>query len=292
MLFWIVYIMQCMTCKIKALERCFASSNKFLQHTVVNGRWPISTWDKRAFFAGRMPQSSIAAYCSTSFQLCLFIDATGYRASFSLWWFVCKDLKSLIILPRLSLWDSSWQPPRIGYTHCSAALTKPSWSLQIIPILGSHAVKACHVIWLANDAPLRTCVMMLLGVVWCLQTLISLASIGSSGITGCMPLAIQKARKLSQHLENSKKAHSLSMLKAGGKCSGGGMNSCIPQNMLWHALSKTSSLQMLLKAIGKKCFILQAPEAAQVAYQEGSPWEAALDVPKQSFLSSSFFHLK
>ena len=240
MLFWIVYIMQCMTSKMKALERCVASSNKFLQHTVVNGRWPISTWDKRAFFAGRMPQSSIAAYCSTSFQLCLFIDATGYRASFSLWWFVCKDLKSLIILPRLSLWDSSWQPPRIGYTHCSAALTKPSWSLQIIPILGSHAVKACHVIWLANDAPLPTCVMMLLGVVWCLQTSISLASIGSSGITGCMPLASQKARKLSQHLENSKKAHSLSMLKAGGKCSGGGMNSCIPQNMLWHALSKTS----------------------------------------------------
>jgi len=29
-----------------------------------------------------------------------------------------------------------------------------------------------------------------------------------------------------------------------------------------------------------------------VAYQEGNPWEAALDVSKQSFLSSSFFHLK
>lgn len=78
---------------MKAYERCCASSNKFLQHTVVNGWWPISTWDKRVFFAGRMPQSSIAAYCSTSFQLCLFIDATGYRASFSLWWLVCKDLK-------------------------------------------------------------------------------------------------------------------------------------------------------------------------------------------------------
>lgn len=78
---------------MKAYERCFASSNKFLQHTVVNGWWPISTWDKRVLFAGRMPQSSIAAYCSTSFQLCLFIDATDYRASFSLWWLVCKDLK-------------------------------------------------------------------------------------------------------------------------------------------------------------------------------------------------------
>lgn len=77
------------------------------------------------------------------------------------------------------------------------------------------------------------------------------------------------------------------MLKAGGKCSGGAMNSCIPQNMSWQVLSKTSLLQRQ-----KVPPILRAPEAAQVAYQEGNPWEAALDVSKQSFLSSSFFHLK
>ena len=140
---------------------------------------PISTWDKRVLFAGRMPQSSIAAYCSTSFQLCLFIDATDYRASFSLWWLVCKDLKM---------------------THHSSKAFTLGFKLTTFPdglhalLCSSHKAQLVATdhpnpwfTWsssLPRDMPCKwwPFTHVSYDVAWCLQTLISLASIGSSGI--------------------------------------------------------------------------------------------------------------